>query len=417
MVKLRQLLNFISMNGVFAIEKPKGVTSSKFIAEVQELFTKSDVFSTDLQNMKDIMIKNLSTDKSWSKDRIHKKASKLKIKIGHGGTLDPLASGVLVIGIGSGTKKLQYYLGECNKCYETKALLGLSTTTGDSEGEILTKNKVDHITPDLVQETVPKFIGDLKQTPPIFSALKMNGKPLYDYAREGKPLPAAIKTRDVKVFDIKLHKDDLLTKNHEFSTLQLELDENGNPKEHLLSKNPTLNDSPLYFSNQYLQTCEEKGLPKVVGKPLLTETLPEKLPLLHLTCDVSSGTYIRSLISDIGRALQSSAYMVELTRVHQSDWKLGKNVFQLSDFTEKDERIWGVVLKEVLDKGPDVDLQYLFDLVSKKFQPLIEVEQEQAKQEELEKQKELEKQMKHERRDDSETDPHGIKRSIDQVEK
>lgn len=410
------------MNGVFAIEKPKGVTSSKFIGDLQEIFTKSEVFSNDLQSMKDTMIKNLSTDKTWSKDRINKKASKLKIKIGHGGTLDPLASGVLVIGIGSGTKKLQYYLGECNKTYETKALLGMSTTTGDSEGEILTKTEINHINPDLVKQRIPMFIGDLKQTPPIFSALKMNGKPLYDYAREGKPLPAPIKTRDVKVIDIKLHEDDLLTLSHEFTSLKLQLDENGQPKEHLLAKNPTLNDSPLYFSSQYLNKCdtpEGKDLPKHVDNPKLTESLPEKLPLLHLTCKVSSGTYIRSLISDIGRSLQSSAYMVELKRTQQSDWELNKNVFKLTDFTEKDERIWGVVLKEVLDKGPDVDLNYLFDLVTKKFQPLIEVEKEQAKQEEQEKEKLLQRQLKHQKQYDeinSGTDSQGIKRNIDQVD-
>lgn len=416
-MKLRGLIQS-SMNGVFAIEKPKGITSSKFIGKLQEIFSNSGAFSSDLQTMKDTMIKNLSTDKTWSKDRINKRASKLKIKIGHGGTLDPLASGVLVIGIGSGTKKLQYYLGECNKSYETKALLGLSTTTGDSEGEILTKNDVSHITTDLVKQSVPKFIGDLKQTPPIFSALKMNGKPLYDYAREGKPLPAPIKTREVKVADIKIHEDDLLTEEHEFIALKLELDEDGNPKEHLLSKNPTLNDSPLYFSQQYLQKCEDQNLPKEVGKPKLTEDLPEKLPLIHLTCDVSSGTYIRSLISDIGRSLQSSAYMVELTRVKQSDWEMNKNVFKLTDFTEKDERIWGVVLKEVLDKGPDVSLNYLFDLVTKKFQPLIDVEKEQAKQEEIERQKEIEKELKHQKQyEDSTPDlSQGIKRPIDEVE-
>lgn len=344
------------MNGIFAVEKPSGITSSKFIGELQSIFTRSRIFEQDLVYARDMVMKNLSTDKSWSKDRIQKKASKIKVKIGHGGTLDPLASGVLVIGVGSGTKKLQYYLGECNKTYETKALLGISTTTGDSEGEILTKNQINHISRESVKDSVAKFIGDLKQTPPIFLALKMNGKPLYDYAREGKPLPFPIKTRDVKVYDIKVVEDDLLTTEHDFATLKSELDENGQPKENLLVNNPTLNDSPLYYSSQYLDKCGENSN---IEPPILldeNDLLPVKLPLVHFVVDVSSGTYIRSLISDIGRSLRSSAYMVELKRLKQSDWELGKNVFKYEDF-QKDETVWGPVLKEILEKGHDTDLK------------------------------------------------------------
>ncbi|CAH6723154.1 tRNA pseudouridine synthase 4 [[Candida] jaroonii] len=361
------------MNGIFAIEKPSGITSSKFIGDLQYLFTKSKVFEADLIEAKNKVIANLSTDKSWSKQRIEKKANSVKVKIGHGGTLDPLASGVLVIGIGQGTKKLQYYLGECNKTYETKALLGISTTTGDSEGEILTKNETGHITKSLVNESVVKFVGDLKQTPPIFSALKMNGKPLYDYAREGKPLPFPIKTRQVKVTDITVVQDDLLTLEHEFPKLESQLDENGEPKENSLFNNPTLNDSPLYFSNQYLEKCEAEGLPKEAGKPKVTKELPEKLPLIHFVTDVSSGTYIRSLISDIGRSMESSAYMVELKRLKQSNWHLGKNVFKYDDF-KKDEKVWGPVLKEVLDKGYEIDLQELFQKYSSQAEDSTETD-------------------------------------------
>lgn len=197
-----------------------------------------------------------------------------------------------------------------------------------------------------------KFIGDIKQTPPIFSALKVNGKPLYEYARKGLPLPTNIKVRDVTVNNITVIKEDSLKTDHEFTKLESELDENGVPKEHGLKDNPTLNDSPLFFSKQYLEKAEKEGLPKETGKPKLLaddESLPEKLPMIHFISDVSSGTYIRSLISDIGRAMESSAYMVELIRTKQSEWELGKNVFKFEDF-EKDERIWGPVLKKVLKK-------------------------------------------------------------------
>ncbi|KAI3404897.2 PUS4 [Candida oxycetoniae] len=331
------------------VVSPQTTGYLSFIAEIQELFTKSGVFASDLKLMREKIEYDLSRDRKW-KHRAQQKAKAAKIKIGHGGTLDPMASGVLVVGVGSGTKKLQYYLSECQKTYETKALLGMSTTTGDSEGEILTQNEIQHITPELVKSTVKRFVGEIKQTPPIFSALKVNGKPLYEYAREGLPLPKQIKVRDVKVNSIQVIDDDLLSTNHEFVKLESELDENGVPKEHALKNNPTLNDSPLYFADK----------DAVVPKPRLLpegESLPQKLPLLHLIADVSSGTYIRSLISDIGRAMQSSAYMVELIRTKQSEWELDKNVFTIQDF-HKEESVWGPVLKKVLDQGgANIDLE------------------------------------------------------------
>ncbi|EGW31958.1 uncharacterized protein SPAPADRAFT_138714 [Spathaspora passalidarum NRRL Y-27907] len=361
------MLRYFNMNGVFAIYKPSGISSAKFLDRVQATFTESKVFAHDLQQARAKILSDLNTDKKWRGGRAEKKASRTKVKIGHGGTLDPLASGVLVVGVGLGTKKLQFYLSECRKTYETKALLGISTTTGDSEGEIITHNEIDHITSEMVKDATKKFIGDIKQTPPIFSALKVNGKPLYEYARQGLPLPTSIKVRDVTVYDIKVFEDDLLSTDHEFKTLVSELDENGVPKEHGLENNPTLNDSPLYFSSQYLEKCEKEEVSSEVGKPKILPSdkdLPEKLPMIHFSSDVSSGTYIRSLISDIGRALESSAYMVELIRTKQSEWELGKNVFTIEDF-EKDERIWGAVLKKVLDDGgKDIDLKSEFEKIA-----------------------------------------------------
>ncbi|KAG5418618.1 PUS4 [Candida metapsilosis] len=382
------------MNGVFAVYKPSGISSAKCIGELQELFTKSKTFAPDLKAMKEKVFSDLSRDKKW-KSRAQKRADATKIKIGHGGTLDPMASGVLVVGVGLGTKKLQYYLAECQKTYETKALLGISTTTGDAEGEIVTKTKIDHITPELVKSSVKKFVGDIKQTPPIFSALKVDGKPLYEYARKGLPLPTQIKVRDVRVNSIKVVEEDLLSRDHEFDKLESELDENGVPKEHGLMNNPTLNDSPLYYSKEYLETHEgeEEVKPKLLADD---EQLPEKLPMIHFISDVSSGTYIRSLISDIGRAMESSAYMVELIRVKQSEWQLNKNVFKMEDF-EKNEDVWGPVLKKVLDQGGEnIDLAAEFAAVDTQADNIEDSE------------------VKEESKDDI---PRGEKRTIDEVEK
>lgn len=387
------------MNGVFAVYKPSGISSAKCIGELQEIFTKSKTFALDLKAMKDKVLYDLSRDKKW-KNRAQKKADSTKIKIGHGGTLDPMASGVLVVGVGLGTKKLQYYLSECQKTYETKALLGISTTTGDAEGEIITKTNVDHITPELVKQTVKKFVGDIKQTPPIFSALKVNGKPLYEYARQGLPLPKEIKVREVRINDIKVIDDDLLSTDHEFTKLKSELDENGVPKEHGLMNNPTLNDSPLYYSKEYLESSEgDLGdvRPKLLGDD---QHQPEKLPLIHFVSDVSSGTYIRSLISDIGKAMESAAYMVELIRVKQSEWQLEKNVFRMEDF-DKSEDIWGPILKKVLDQGGEnVDLATEFAALDRQVETTGKGEIE----------------SKEESNDDDDA-PRGEKRTIDKVEK
>jgi tRNA pseudouridine55 synthase len=399
------------MNGVFAIEKPSGVTSAKFIGKIQAIFTKSDVFAQDLTDARNKTLADLSSNKQWSKQKINSKVQNIKVKIGHGGTLDPLASGILVVGVGNGTKKLQAYLNGSTKTYETKALLGISTTTGDCEGEILTKNPVDHVTKEMVLAIPEKFVGDLKQTPPIFSALKLNGKPLYEYAREGIPLPEAIKVREVKVNSLQIFPDDILSVDHDFIKLESELDENGEPKEHALASNPTLNDSPLYFSKQYMDKLAEDGKELESYKPIMLgddQELPEKLPMIHFSASVSSGTYIRSLISDIGRALHSSAYMVELIRSKQAEWELGKNVFKIEDFTDRDERIWGPVLKTVLDNGSDVNVGEEFSSICEKVLPLIEKEKEV-----LDKYAE---QSSQEAKDEVNEEAISKKRTIDQVE-
>lgn len=347
------------MEGVFAVNKPSGITSAQFLGKIQAIFTASEPFAHELNAAKSKAADDFKTN-TWSAAKKKKRVSSMKVKMGHGGTLDPMASGVLIVGIGLGTKKLQKYLTEGTKVYDTKALFGISTTTGDAEGEIITRTQTAHITKDQVTQTVEKFVGDLTQTPPIFSALKMNGMPLYEYAYKGIPLPKNIKSREVHVSSINVFEDDTLSTDHEFSTLKSELDASGKPKEHGLANNPTLNDSPLYFSKDYMKRAAKEGLPTEVGKVKLLEEgqeHPDKLPLVHFTALVSSGTYIRSLVSDIGRALESSAYMVALTRTRQLEWSLEKNAFDLTDFTDRHESVWGPVLRKVFSQGPRVDVK------------------------------------------------------------
>lgn len=407
------------MNGVFAVDKPSGVSSAKCIAQLQAIFSKSDNFAADLEAARQKTAHDMSSNKHWSDSKKAAKLAAMKVKIGHGGTLDPLASGILIVGVGLGTKKLQNYLNNSTKTYETEALLGMSTTTGDCEGEILTKNPIDHITVEMVKGLPEKFTGDLEQTPPIFSALKLNGKPLYEYARRGIPLPAPIKSRKVKVHSYKLF-DEILTTNHNYQKLESQFDEDGKPVENLLANNPTLNDSPLNFSDQYLENHPEEKNP---AKPLYFnegEDLPEKLPLIKFSASVSSGTYIRSLISDAGRALQSSAYMVSLIRSEQGEWDLNKNVFSFSDF-KRDERIWGPILKKVLNNGPDINVNEQLEELTKQLTPILEKERESKKKEEQkqeeEQNQEFKEQEESEKSEINETNDLPKKRSIDDVEK
>ena len=104
-------------------------------------------------------------------------------KAGHTGTLDPLATGVLPLCFGAATKFSQMQL-DADKEYEATALLGIKTSTGDAEGEVIAQRPV-HVDADAVAQVVPRFTGPIQQTPPMHSALKKDGKALYEYARAG----------------------------------------------------------------------------------------------------------------------------------------------------------------------------------------------------------------------------------------
>lgn len=104
-------------------------------------------------------------------------------KIGHGGTLDPLATGVLPIAVGKATRLLQFLPDE--KAYKATIKFGVVTTTDDLEGEIIKQAEVNDLTLAKIRQLLPEFIGKIEQIPPIYSALKQGGKKLYDLARKG----------------------------------------------------------------------------------------------------------------------------------------------------------------------------------------------------------------------------------------
>jgi tRNA pseudouridine55 synthase len=129
-----------------------------------------------------------------------------KIKIGHAGTLDPLATGLLIICVGKFTKRIHEFQGQ-EKEYTGTITLGGTTPSYDLETEINQTFNTNHITEELLKNTTKEFIGEIDQAPPIFSALKKDGKRLYEYAREGKEIE--IKTRKVTIKSFEITRIDL----------------------------------------------------------------------------------------------------------------------------------------------------------------------------------------------------------------
>lgn len=134
-----------AVNGVLLLDKPGGISSQMAVTRVKSLFDAA--------------------------------------KAGHTGTLDPMATGLLPVTLGEGTK-FSHAMLEADKAYLATVRLGVTTTTGDLEGEVLTRAPVD-ADPQRVEAALAQFRGDIAQTPPMYSALKHAGRPLYEYARAG----------------------------------------------------------------------------------------------------------------------------------------------------------------------------------------------------------------------------------------
>lgn len=148
-----------SASGILVIDKPKGVTSHDVVARVRKV--------TGIR------------------------------KVGHTGTLDPLATGVLVVCVGQATRLVQY-LTAGQKKYRATIRFGTTTDTLDAEGQITSQNDVSAVTPDKLKAILPAFLGEIEQIPPIFSAIKRNGQPLYKAARAGKSIK--VEPRQVTIY-------------------------------------------------------------------------------------------------------------------------------------------------------------------------------------------------------------------------
>lgn len=208
----------MKITGILNIDKPAGITSYDVVDVIKKLFVGS--------------------------------------KVGHTGTLDPVATGVLPILIGDATKLSDNLTAE-NKAYRVKMLLGVETNTYDITGKIVYASIVnkDEI---YIRERIKRFIGVQKQTPPAFSAIKVEGKRAYQYAREGKEVE--LKPRTIEIYDINNIAVDLKKREVSFDVY-----------------------------------C-------------------------------TKGTYVRSLVNDIGKKLGCGATMTELIRIRNGNFKIEDSI-------------------------------------------------------------------------------------------
>ena len=124
-----------------------------------------------------------------------------KVKVGHTGTLDPFATGLLILMAGKATKKAMEFT-KLDKVYEATIRLGATSSTGDPEGEIVVKNTTIDYSREQIEDTLKQFVGKIEQRPPAYSAIKIDGQRAYKLARAGKEVE--MPTRTVEIFSIDL---------------------------------------------------------------------------------------------------------------------------------------------------------------------------------------------------------------------
>lgn len=226
----------MSYDGLILIDKPAGWSSFDVVAKVRNIL-------------------RTEHEKEFGEKR--------KIKVGHTGTLDPLATGLMIVVVGSYCKRASEF-SKLDKVYEVQMKLGEVSTTGDEEGEKTVVSSSNIVDRDQVEGALKNFLGETMQTPPAFSAIKIDGKRAYKLAREGKEVK--IEPRKITIHDIKLQE--------------------------------------------------------------------YNFPYVDFSVHVSSGTYIRSLVEDIGQKLATGAYMTNLRRTKVGNFST-EDSFQVEAITSK----------------------------------------------------------------------------------
>ncbi len=171
------------MQGVLLVDKPKGWTSFDVVNYVRKVARQAAL----VESYKVHKVKSSTADETFDFQTFKLSTRLPKVKVGHTGTLDPLATGLLVLLVGKDYTRRAGELTKLDKTYEVTMNLGETSTTGDAEGE---KTQVEsrEFTREELEGALRSFVGDSMQVPPAFSAMKINGQRAYKLAREGKPV-------------------------------------------------------------------------------------------------------------------------------------------------------------------------------------------------------------------------------------
>jgi tRNA pseudouridine55 synthase len=201
-----------------------------------------------------------------------------KVKIGHAGTLDPLATGLLILCLGDYTKKIESFQ-EMEKEYTGAITFGATTASYDLEKAVENLKPVAHLTNEWVQSLLPQFTGEIEQIPPMFSAIKVDGKRVYKNARTGQEVEMEPRKLNVSVFEVSaLH--------------------------------------PVQLQVETAATINAKGAP-IWLHPDYADGLQAEFRVL-----CSKGTYIRSLVHDLGQAAGCGAYLSRLRRTKNGGFRV-----------------------------------------------------------------------------------------------
>lgn len=265
---------------------------------------------------------------------------------------------MLILGIGNGTKQLSKFL-ECTKSYEAVVLFGVESDSYDVVGKVVKRKPYEHVTRESVEGVLEKFRGRLMQRPPVFSALRVKGKRLYEYAREGKEVPVEIQKREVEVDALEVVEwiDGGKHKYH-WPTQEVGNSEDASGDAKRLKSSPVPDDLDTERNTALGNGDDQEAVedPSIMSHPEAeaaeattepSDTSPCPSPAVRLKMTVTSGFYVRSLAHDLGLAVGSAGLMASLVRTRQGDFELGKNVLEYEDL-EKGEEVWGEKVERML---------------------------------------------------------------------
>ncbi len=275
------------MNGALIIDKPEGFTSHDVVAKLRGIL-------------------------------------KTK-KIGHTGTLDPFATGVLVILVGKATR-LARFLDKDEKSYEAVLRFGYETDTGDRTGKAKGKIEKVKVTRKELERVLPEFLGEIEQIPPMYSAKKVKGKKLYELARKGieierKPLKVRISEIDLAGGIPQGHED---AKDEPQAETRPRGSVQSVPKEPVAGSKP-----PASVGGSGL---ESENHPYAKASPILEKERRQSEFRIRISC--SAGTYIRVLAEDIGRKLGAACHLGELRRTKAGRFDISRAI-SLEDLEKK----------------------------------------------------------------------------------